>query len=232
MRARRLVLLALLLLVVPAAVTALFLARHARPAVEPDAQPGGRVEGRLVARGAAAPIAASAADGGARDALAGATIVLLGVARDGALRELARATTGADGAFAFDAPALDGHYAARLEPGAWMEAVVPFSLAHGAPRAVVVPAHVAAELELEFECAAAGEVSGGAWTIEGQAARSWFSPWRGARFTRSGRLAGARLEVGGLPPVRVTVRVRFEGGDATELEIDLAPGRNRRTIRL
>ncbi|MBL8861012.1 MAG: hypothetical protein JNK02_03290 [Planctomycetes bacterium] len=219
MLTRRLAVLAFLLLVLPAAFTALFLARHARPAVEPAAQPGGRVVGRLVPVGSPGP-------------LADVAVELLGVARDGAERLLERGLTDDGGRCTFEAPPLDGHYVLSLPPGEWIPARVPFSLAAGTRGDVELPVRRAAVLELDFEQRSGLGLHGGTFTIRGEAGRSWFSPWRSTQYERSGEFEGASMRAPGLPPGRATITVRLAGGASTELVVDLAPGPNRGRIEL
>jgi hypothetical protein len=157
---------------------------------------------------------------------------LVGIARDGAERDLDASTTAADGSFAFEAPPIDGHYAVKVLPGAWTPTAVPVSLAAGPQSDLEVAVHAAAVLELRFTHASGEPVTGGRWTVEGELARSWFSPRRGARFERRGTFRGAVLEVGGLPPGELTVHVRLDGGDSADIEVELAPGRHRQEIGL
>lgn len=224
----RIVLLALLLLVLPAAFTALFLSRHAHPAVQPDAQPGGVIAGRLVAR--------DVATAGTGAATGGVDLEIAGVAADGSSSIVARGTTAADGSFEVQVPPFDGLYEVRVAPGDWQAVAWPVSLVAepgaGTAVPVEVPVHAAARLELAFARRSGPPVRGGEWTIDGEAGRSWLSAWGGRRVERSGSFAGPELAVEGLPPMRARVVVRLAGGGRTELVIDLRAGPNRHTVDL
>lgn len=221
----RLALLALLLLVLPAAVTVLFLARNAHPAVASGDQPGGVIEGRLVSRGAPAP----------GTALDGVALEIAGVPREGPASILARGTTGAQGRFALAVPPFAGHYEIRVAPGVWQPSTAPVSLlgdaAKGGRTEAVVPVRAAARLELTFVRRSGTAVRGGRWTIAGEASRNWFSA-AGSSFESSGSFDGAELTIDGLPPMRARVLVRLDGGDRSELVVDLAVGPNRHTVEL
>jgi len=215
----RLVLLALVLLVLPALVTALFLARNAHPAVEAGAQPGGALEGRLEPRD---PTGAAS--------IGGVELVVGGRGADGSLRELARGRSSEDGHFAIDVPPFDGRYEIRVVEGAWQSEVVPASLL-GERGPCVLPLRGASQLDLAFVRRSGTPVRGGRWTITGEASRSWFSA-SGATLERSGTFDGARLSLVGLPPMRARILVRLDGGDRTDLVIDLAIGPNRHTVEI
>ncbi|MCY2959948.1 MAG: hypothetical protein NTY35_07255 [Planctomycetota bacterium] len=216
----RIALLALLLLVLPAAVTVLFLSRQAHRAVTAGAQPGGTLAGRLEPRGGAAPSAS----------VEGADVEIAGVAIDGSSRVLARGTTDANGRFALAVEPYQGTYEVRVRGGVWQPSAVPASLLDSAGAEVLVPVHPGARLELGFARRSKSAVRGGDWTLDGEVGRSWFSAWGGSRFERSGSFTGPELVVEGLPPMRARIVVRLDGGDRTELVIDLAVGPNRHTV--
>lgn len=219
----RIVLFALLLLVLPAAFTAVFLARHARPAVEAGAQPGGAIEGRLAPREA----------GPAGTRVDGVALEIAGVALDGTTQILARGTTTSGGHFVLEVPPIDGHYEIRVVPGPWHGPAAPVSLLDTERNAPLdVPVYAAARLELKFARRSGAPVRGGAWSLDGELGRSWFSSWSGRRFERDGTFAGPELVVEGLPPIRARVVVRLDGGDRAELVVDLAAGPNRHTVEL
>lgn len=219
----RIALFALLLLVLPAAFTAVFLARNARPAVKAGPQPGGRIEGRLVPRD----------EPDSRASVEGVAIEVAGVSQDGSSTALVRGTTAPEGRFVLDLPPFVGHYEVRVLPGAWQASATPVSLLdadRGDP--VEVPVRAAARLELKFVRRFGAPVRGGDWSLDGEVGRSWFSAWSGRRFDLRGSFAGPELVVEGLPPVRAHVVVRIDGGERAELVVDLAAGPNRHTVEL
>ncbi len=218
----RLILVALVLLVLPAAVTALFLARQARWAVAPGAQPGGRITGRL------APIGGVAGDA----SLENLAVEIVGVARDGSTHTESSGLTNASGRFELEVQPLDGHYEARIEGGGWQTINVPISLVDGLGKELLIPVRPAARIELTFVRRSGVPVRGGEWSLDGEVGRSWFSAWSGRLFERRGTFTGPDLVVDGLSPMRAHVVIRLDGGDRTELVMDLVVGPNRHTVDL
>jgi hypothetical protein len=231
------VVVALVLLVLPALVTALFLARQVRWAVAPGAQPGGNIAGRL------APIGVVPSG----TTLEGVAVAIVGVPHDGPdrpsevrgrttadgpARTVAEGTTDAGGRFTLEVPPIDGHYEVRVFGGGWQSSVVPVTLLDGAGHETIVPVRPAARLELKFTRRSGAPVRGGEWTLEGTLNRSWFSAWTGAQFARDGRFSGPDIVVEGLPPIPMRAWIRLDGGERTELVIDLAVGTNRHTVEL
>lgn len=218
----RLVLVAVSLLVLPALVTALFLARNAHWAVAPGAQPGGTIRGRL----------ARVDDLPTGFTLAGVDVEIVGVARDGPTRTHARGVTDAEGRFELPVEALDGHYEIRVTGGGWQDAFAQATLIDADEREVLVHVRPAANLAITFTHPSGALVRGGEWTIEAERARSWFSAFAGRTPPRKGTFRGPDLVVEGLPPTRVYLHVLFDGGDRSELVLDLAVGQNSSTIEL
>jgi hypothetical protein len=233
----RLVVVALVLLVLPALVTALFLARQVRWAVAPGAQPGGTIAGRI------APV--GAVPNGL--ALEGLAVVIVGVPHDGPdrtselrgrttadgpSRTVAEGTTDAGGRFTIAVPPIEGHYELRISGGGWQTSIVPVTLIDKADQETVVAVRPAARLELKFTRRSGEPVRGGEWTLEGTLNRSWFSAWTGAQFARDGRFSGPDFVVEGLPPIPMRAWIRLDGGDRTELVIDLVVGANRHAVEL
>lgn len=219
----RLLVVALLLLAVPAGVTALFLTNQARFQVTDGAQPGGVIGGRLV------PIAGSPSG----LFLDGIEVELAAVATDGVARTLARTETDVDGRFLIEAPAIDGHYELRAGGREWQRSVQPFSLLRG-PAAGGVSVHLrpAARLELTFARGSGLPVRGGEWQLEGENRSGWWSNWLGERIERRGKFTGTALEIDGLPTLRVRVNIDLGGGELVEIVLDLGVGLNRHTIAL
>ncbi len=243
----RLLLVALGLLVLPALVTALFLARNAHWAVAPGAQPGGTIRGRLapvddVPTGAAIAevppagvVPAGVVPAGVTLAgvtLAGVSVEIVGVARDGHTRSHARGVTDAEGRFELPVEAVDGHYEVRVTGGGWQDAAVQATLIDADEREVLVHVRPAASLAITFTRRSGGLVRGGEWTLESERPRSWFSAFVGRTPARKGSFRDPKLVVEGLPPTRVHLHVLFDGGDRTEIVIDLAAGPNHSTIEL
>lgn len=219
----RLLVVALLLLVVPAGVTALFLSSQSRSAAADGAQPGGMIGGRLV------PIAGSPAD--AR--LGGLDVELVAIAPDGVARTLVRAAADEDGRFLIEAPAIVGHYELRAGGGAWQPAAQPFSLLRGPPSGeTTVHLRPAARLALSFVRRSGLAVRGGQWQLDGAAGSGWLPAFGGTRIERSGKFSGAAFEIDGLPPIRGRLRIDLGGGERVEIVLNLAVGENRHTVEL
>ncbi len=218
----RLAILALLLLVVPALVTGLFLANTLRLGVRDGAQPGGVVRGRLV------PFTAAPDE----VRLGGLAVDLVGIGTEGAATLLATAATGDDGRFEIAAPAIEGHYELRAGGGAWQRGIQPLSLIGGAPDEVTFALLPAARIEVAIERRDGRPVRGGEWTLEVEAQSRWFSPWIPAQTPRRGTFEGSEFTVDGLPEARVLVLVRLDTGERVELLLDLAAGVSRHTVRV
>jgi len=219
----RLLVVALLLLVVPAGVTALFLSKQARFLVTDGAQPGGVIGGRLAAVAGSPPTLS----------FDGVEVELLAVAPDDVARTLARTTADAEGRFLIEAAAIDGHYELRAGGDAWQRSVQPFTLLRGHPQdGTTVHMRPAARLVLEFVKRSGLAVRGGEWQLEGEGNSGWVSAWIGARIERRGKFSGTTLEIGGLPPLNARVTVDLGGGESVEIVLNLAVGENRHTVEL
>lgn len=219
----RLFVVALLLLVVPAGVTALFLSKQVRSLVTAGAQPGGVIGGRLVPGDDSPPGLA----------LSGVDVELLAVAPDHVVRSLARTTADAEGRFLLEAPAIEGHYELRAGGGDWQRSVQPFSFLRGALEGgVTVRLLPAARLELSFARRSGLPVRGGEWLLHGENASGWLPIWSGARISRAGKFTGTTLAIDGLPPLRATVKVDLGGGEIVEVVMNLGVGPNRHVIEL
>lgn len=219
----RLFVVALLLLVVPAGVTALFLANQSRFLVSDGAQPGGMIGGRLVP-GEGSPAGSVAG---------GVEVELAAVAPDRVARSLARTTSDADGRFLLEAPPVDGHYELRAGGGEWQRSVQPYSFLREPPAGgLTVTLRPAARLELEFARRSGLPVRGGEWHLVGETRSGWWSNWLVGPVERSGKFTGTTLRVDGLPPLRATLNIDLGGGELIELVLDLQVGMNRHTIDL
>ncbi len=219
----RLLVVALLLLVVPAGVTALFLSKQARSLVADGAQPGGMIGGRLVPGEGSPPGSVTS----------GVEVELVAVAPDRVARSLARTTADPEGRFLLEAPAIEGHYELRAGGGEWQRSVQPFSFLREPPASgVTMHLRPAARLELDFARCSGLPVRGGEWQLEGENRSGWWSNLLGGRIERRGKFTGTSLVIDGLPPLRATVRVDLGGGELFEIVMNLDVGMNRHVIEL
>ena len=185
------------------------------------AQPGGRIEGALVD-----PDGAPIADENVR-------LVLV---RDpqGPV-EAATARTGRDGRFAFDAPALVGHYDLVAGGGTWQRLRQPHSFVDRAGRAIE-PAPVemrlerGCELALTFARRDGHPADDGAYDLDGELGRGFFFGLVRPALRQSGSIAAGELAIGGLPPMRARLVARMAGGERIELALELVPGLNQKRI--
>jgi hypothetical protein len=213
----------LLLFGAPALVTMALVTANFRGEVTRGAQPGGPIAGSVV----------DADDEPLRDF----ELELATVASDGQSREVARTRTDADGRFAFQAPACEGHYELRAGGGTWQRAVhgVSFLDREGRtiePRPITLAVEPGCQLELTFARGDKRAVGDGEYTLEGDFGTGYLFGLVKARMRSAGKVHAGVLRVDGLPPMRAELSVRFESGETVELELQLAPGVQRETVAL
>jgi hypothetical protein len=217
----RLFLVALLLLVVPAGVTALFLANQSRLLVMDGAQPGGMIAGRLVPGEGSAPGSVTG----------GVEIELVAVAPDRSVQSLVRTTSDSEGRFLLEAAPIEGHYELRAGSGEWQRSALAYSfLREPPPGGLTLTLRPAAQLELEFARRSGLAVRGGEWHLVGEIRSGWWSSLLAGPLDLRGKFSGTTLRIDGLPPLRATLNVDLGGGELIELVLDLKVGPNRHTI--
>jgi len=188
--------------------------------VTEGAQPGGPVTGTLVdeegtvlGEGHAVELFLAAAGG--EPVHAGAT------------------TTDAAGAFQLEAPAHEGSYLLKFGGGEWMRQSRPISLLDEAEATEGV------ELLMRPGCALVvhltredgSEVRGGRVYLEGRVGSHFLFGVFDGRFTKELPFEGARVELDGMPPMLLGLRIAVTSGDVVELSVELESGSYVRDVR-
>lgn len=193
-------------------------------------QPGGRLDGRLVARG-------SWAEEATPEELVGKTIDLYTIAIDGQRELVASVVSGPKGAFAFDAPPVEGKYELATGGGLWQRVLREASFLDR--RGELAP-HREFELPLRPGCAldvrlvspdGAPPVSGH-YDLSGALDDGAILGLIRARLHREARFEDGHISLDGLPPMEGELHVFFGAGEQLTLPLDLAPGRTSKRIDL
>jgi hypothetical protein len=188
------------------------------------AQPGGSVQGRVV-------------DEDGRP-LAGQPVELVLVSPDRVRSPGPRTTTGADGRFALDAPALEGSYlVVGGGTGTWQHDVHGLSFLDRRgetiePGPLELELLPGATLELSFRDAAGTPAGDGRYEIDGKERRGLLFGLVPYGLRREGAVKAGVLRLEGLPPMRARVSVALDDGRSVDLELDVEPGANASTVEL
>jgi hypothetical protein len=225
-RLRTRVILFVLLLVVlglPAAIGTSWLRSDVPGAVTSGAQPGGRARGRVV-------------DGEGRP-LVGRAVEALLVLGAGETRPGPRTESDARGEFALELPAVQGHYLLRAGGEEEQRAVRPLSFLdpHGRavePRAVELALRPGAILELAILLPDGRPAAGGHWVLDGTFGEGLLLGCVPYGLRQEGAVVEGRVRADGLPPLRGTLSVVLDTGESLELDVELRPGLNARTVSL
>lgn len=207
----------LLLVLLPAVVTAVLLQWGGGGRVARGAQPGGVVRG-VLKDPSGAP-------------LAGEPVVALAVSPLGATSELSgSATSDLAGRWALELPPLDGGYLLRLGGRSAVALEQAVSLIGREP------GEEPRELELVLQRGATLVVElprelRGRWLVEGQPAGGAFGLFAGSPWRKEGEFEGRAFRVEGAPPMDARILVRVEGGERWEWTLRLAAGDNQLAAR-
>jgi hypothetical protein len=223
-RARLAATLAVLLVVgLPATLATMVLSSRAERPVPSGAQPGGTIRGFLRdPRGAPLP-----------DVEVRLFLVPLGAS----LEPAGSTRSAADGAFELAAPPLRGRYELRAGGGELRRVSRGFSfLDRGGrpvePKAPVLELQPGCSLRVSFEAATARFEDSGRYELRATAAEGPLPSLLGQRVALEGEFDGARIEIGGLPPLDGELLIFFDNGDELRFPIRLRTGRTEHAIRL
>jgi hypothetical protein len=222
-RRLRLLLIVAVFFGVPALLTlALIDSDHAQEA-QRGLQPGGAIRGRVLGP-----------DG---KGVAGVELDLLldpsapGAAPAEAIA--ARAESTAEGRFELAAPPLEGRYTVVAGGGTWQRVARSFSfVGEGASEEFTLAVLPGCELEAEFTREDGSAAGAGSFELEGHTRGGWFVIFGQPPVRVQGRVEDGKLRAEALPPMKAKLRVHFVTGESLELELELEPGKTRKSVRI